>query len=101
MSKARAKQLPLTDKRRAVTDAQLKLVGNQKDRGATELAALRELIKAQARGPEGPSPKVQSLLDRIQKQYGNLEMQRAMREFNITFKGIQRDPEEGKNPRHG
>jgi hypothetical protein len=97
MAKARARQLPLT----AAIDAQARkqnmLVGNQADRGKTELAKLRESLKAQARGISGK--KTQAVLN--QKRYGDAELQRAIREFNITFKGIQRDPEEGKNPRHG
>ena len=99
MAKARAKQLPFTKKTSARADAELKLVGNQKDRGKTELVHIREMIKAQARGAKS-NVKVKSLLDRIQKQYGDIELQRALREFNLTFKGITRDPAEGKNPRH-
>lgn len=100
MAKARAKQLPLTKKTAAASDAQRKLVGNQKDRGAAELMALRETIKAQAHSSNAPTKKVQTLLNRIKEQYGDIELQRALREFNLTFKGIQRDPAEGKNPRH-
>jgi hypothetical protein len=87
----------------AAIDAQARkhnmLVGNQKDRGKTELAKLRESLKAQARGISGK--KTQAVLNRIKSRHGDAELQRAIREFNITFKGIQRDPEEGKNPRHG
>jgi hypothetical protein len=100
MAKARARQLPLTKKNASIAETQRKLVGNQKDRGKEELMALRESVKAQARSHSTAGPKVQSLLARIQKQYGDMELQRALREFNLTFKGITRDPEEGKNPRH-
>ena len=99
MARARARQLPLT----AAIDAQARkqnmLVGNQKDRGKTELAKLREALKVQARSSSGK--KTKAVLNQIKKRYGDAELQRAIREFNITFKGIQRDPEEGKNPRHG
>jgi hypothetical protein len=100
MGKARARQLPLTKRNLAVSDAQFKTVGNQKDRGKAELMALRETIKAQARSRKAAPVKVQTLLGRIKKQYGDAELQRALREFNLTFKGITRDPEEGKNPSH-
>jgi hypothetical protein len=99
MAKARARQLPLTKAVDAQARKQNMLVGNQNDRGKTELAKLRESLKAQARGIGGK--KTQAVLNQIKKRYGDAELQRAIREFNLTFKGIQRDPEEGKNPRHG
>ena len=99
MAKAQARQLPLTKAVDAQTRAQNMLVGNQTDRGKTELAKLRESLKAQARGISGK--KTQAVLNQIKKRYGDAELQRAIREFNLTFAGIQRDPEEGKNPRHG
>jgi hypothetical protein len=104
MAKARARQLPLTKAVNAEVRKQNKLVGNQNDRGKTELAALRESLKGQARhvaNRPGARSKVDAVLQQIRKRYGDAELQRAVREFNITFHGIQRDPEEGKNPRHG
>ena len=100
MAKARAQQLPLTKAADTMARTQNKMVGSQRDRGKVELMALRESIKAQARSRSTKGPKVQTLLTRIQKQYGQSELNRALREFNLTFKGITRDPEEGKNPRH-
>ena len=79
--------------------AQLKLVGNQKDRGKADLAALRETIKASARAVAGGGPakahqdKVKMALAQIQQRFGDPEFKRAVREFNITFKGIQDLPE--------
>jgi len=104
MARARAKQLPLTKAMDAEARKQNKLVGNQKDRGQAELAALRESLKSQARHVAkrpGAKSKVDAVLQQIRKRYGNAELQRAVREFNITFHGIERDPEEGKNPAHG
>ena len=104
MARARARQLPLTKAVDAEARKQNKLVGNQKDRGKAELAALRESLKGQARhvvNRPGARSKVDAVLQQIRKRYGDTELQRAIREFNITFHGIQRDPEEGKNPRHG
>ena len=104
MAKARARQLPLTKAVDAEARKQNKLVGNQKDRGKAELATLRESLKGQARhvvNRPGARSKVDAVLQQIRKRYGDAELQRAIREFNITFHGIQRDPEEGKNPRHG
>ena len=104
MARARARQLPLTKAVDAEARKQNKLVGNQKDRGKAELAALRESLKGQARhvvNRPGARSKVDAVLQQIRKRYGDAELQRAIREFNITFHGIQRDPEEGKNPRHG
>ncbi len=104
MARARARQLPLTKAMDAEARKQNKLVGNQKDRGKAELAALRESLKGQARhvvNRPGAKSKVDAVLQQIRKRYGDAELQRAIREFNITFHGIQRDPEEGKNPRHG
>ena len=49
MARARVKQLPLTKAMDAEARKQNKLVGNQKDRGQAELAALRESLKSQAR----------------------------------------------------
>jgi hypothetical protein len=99
MAKAKARQLPLTKAIDTQARKQNQLVGNQKDRGKAELAKLRESLKAQARGISGK--KTKAVMDQIKRRYGDAELQRAIREFNITFKGIQRDPEEGKNPRHG
>ena len=104
MARARARQLPLTKAVDAEARKQNKLVGNQKDRGKAELAALRESLKGQARhvvNRPGAKSKVDAVLQQIRRRYGDAELQRAIREFNITFHGIQRDPEEGKNPRHG
>jgi len=104
MARACARQLPLTKAVDAEARKQNKLVGNQKDRGRAELAALRESLKGQARhvvNRPGARSKVDAVLQQIRKRYGDTELQRAIREFNITFHGIQRDPEEGKNPRHG
>ena len=103
MARARAKQLPLTKAVDAEARKQNKLVGNQKDRGQAELAALRESLKGQARhvAKRPVKSRVDAVLQQIRKRYGNAELQRAVREFNITFHGIERDPEEGKNPAHG
>ena len=76
---------------------QNKLVGNQKDRGKTELAALRESLKAQARGDRRQEG--QGGLEQIQKRYGNAELQRAIREFNITFQGHPARSRGRKEPR--
>ena len=84
MAKARVKQLPTTN-----SNIVNKLVGNQKDRGKSELAALRESLKAQSRRASG---KGQAVMEQIRTQYGNAELQKAIREFNLTFTGIQRDP---------
>jgi hypothetical protein len=89
----KARQLPLTKAADKMARTQNKMVGNQKDR--PDLAALRESVKAQARSR---GAKVQSLLGRIKQRYGDAELQRALREFNLTFAGITRDPAEGKNP---
>jgi CRISPR/Cas system-associated protein Cas10 (large subunit of type III CRISPR-Cas system) len=96
MAKARVKQLPLTKAADAEARIQNKLVGNQADRGKTELAKLREAIKVQARSSSGK--KTKAVLNQIKKQYGDAELQRAIREFNITFRGIERDPHEGPRP---
>ena len=96
MPRAQAKQLPLTAMMAAQVRAQNKLVGNQKDRGKVELAKLRESLKAQSRRAAGK--KAQAVMDQIRSQYGQKELQRAIREFNITFRGIERDPEEGRRP---
>jgi hypothetical protein len=99
MGKARARQIPVTKTTSAKTAAVFKTVGNQKDRGKVALMQLRESLKAQARGDKSDTP-AKAILERIQKQYGDAELQRALREFNLTFKGITRSPAEGKNPRH-
>ena len=52
MAKARARQLPLTKAVDAQARKQNMLVGNQKDRGKTELAKLREIA-------QGPGPRHQ------------------------------------------
>jgi hypothetical protein len=76
--------------------AQLKLVGNQKDRGKAQLAALREQIKTDAGTMGGRSAaakaskdKVKLALAQIRQRFGDPEFKRAVREFNLTFKGIQ------------
>ena len=99
MGKARARHVPVTKASNAKATAVFKTVGNQKDRGKVALMQLRESLKAQARGAKSDTP-AKAILERIQKQYGEAELQRALREFNLTFKGITRDPEEGHNPRH-
>jgi hypothetical protein len=71
--------------------------GNQRS-SKVELMALRESIKAQARGARS-TVSVKSLLDRIETQYGKAERERALREFNSTFHNIPRAPGD-KNPRH-
>jgi len=96
MPKAYAKQLPLTETMAAQVRAQNKLVGNQKDRGKVTLAQLRESLKAQSR--RTASKKARTVMEDIKTRYGNRELQRAIREFNITFRGIERDPEEGRHP---
>ena len=75
------------------------LVGNQTTAARPNWPNSANRLKAQARGIGGK--KTQAVLNQIKKRYGDAELQRAIREFNLTFKGIQRDPEEGKNPRHG
>ncbi len=85
MPKARVKQLPTTD-----ANVVNRVIGNQKDRGQGELARLRESLKAQSRRASGK--KAQAVMEQIRTQYGNAELQKAIREFNLTFAGIQRDP---------
>ena len=75
------------------------LVGNQKDRGKTNWPRCAKASRPRPAAPAGKE--AQAVLKQIQNRYGDAELQRAIREFNITFKGIQRDPEEGKNPAHG
>ena len=96
MAKARARQLPLTKAMDAEARKQNMLVGNQKDRGKPNWPLARE--------PQGPGPrrsaakKTQAVLKQIRKRYGDAELQRAIREFNITFNGIQRDPKKERTP---
>jgi hypothetical protein len=96
MAKARAIQKPLVKATR--------MVGNPKEgqpaSKKVELAALRESLKAQMNGRVG-GKKAKAILDQIQKRYGDAEMERAVREFNAAFRGVPRDPDQGKNPRHG
>jgi hypothetical protein len=84
--------------------ASRKLVGNPKEGNQfgsdAELDALRESLKLQAKGRAGQG-KVHTILTQIKKRYGDAELQRAIREFNAAFKGVPRDPDQGKNPRHG
>jgi hypothetical protein len=61
---------------------------------------LRESLKMQTKGKVGQG-KVQEILSRIKKQYGDAELRRAIREFNASFKNLPRDPNIPKNPRHG
>ena len=81
---AKAKQLPLTKKMAAIADARRKLVGNQRDRGRTELMAIRESIKAQGRGVKS-NVKVQTLLDRLE-QYGDDGFERHSANSTLLFK---------------
>jgi hypothetical protein len=108
MAKARARKLDTQMPLKAAASsggqrearAQLKLVGNQKDRGKAELAALRETIKASAGRTAGKGTatksqqdKVKMALTQIQQRFGDPEFHKAIREFNLTFKGIQDAPE--------
>jgi DNA anti-recombination protein RmuC len=76
--------------------AQLKTIGNQKDRGKDELFKLREEIKSEANSTTGKSgaarasqDKVKLALAQIKRRFGDPEFAKAVREFNLTFKGIQ------------
>ena len=93
MAKARITQL-------STTDASIvnKLVGSQKDRGKGSLAALRDYLKQESR--TGSGQKTQAVLKQIQSKYGKAEFQKAVRDFNLTFQGIQQSPAEGKHPQN-
>jgi len=62
----------------------------QRTNKKSELAALRQEIK-QAVAGEGhsKSAKVKAALIQIHAKYGQPEFERATREFNLTFKGVQ------------
>ena len=90
MARVRARQVPLTPQQAKTADAQLKRVGNRRAFGQRELETLRESIKAQTNGRVDPA-KVQVLLDRVKKQYGDAELQRVMKDVNATFKAVHAD----------
>ena len=71
MGKARARQLPLTKRNLAVSDAQFKTVGNQKDRGKQTLADLRNYLKEGTR--TGQRKKAQAVLEQIRSRFGQAE----------------------------
>jgi hypothetical protein len=96
MAKARIRQQPLNGRVAQQVNVVNKTIGSQKDRTKGELARLRELLKVQSRA--GAGKKTQAVLEQIKTRYGDKQLQKAIREFNITFRGIERDPEEGKRP---
>jgi hypothetical protein len=73
--------------------------GNQYGTDA-QLDALRQSLKMQTKG-KASQGKVQDILERIKRQFGDAEARRAIREFNASFKNIPRDASIPKNPRHG
>jgi hypothetical protein len=48
-----------------------------------------------------PQTKVNTILTQIKQRFGDKELERAIREFNASFKGVPRDANISKNPRHG
>ena len=96
MARPRVRQLPL-----AKNAASRSLVGNPKEGNQygtdAQLDALRETLKLQMSRHKTPT----SILAQIKKRFGDKEAERAVREFNAAFKNVPRDPNIGKNPRHG
>ena len=76
--------------------AQLKTVGNQKDRGKAELKDLQAQLKANhgSAGGKGRSARAAQIvgltLEKIRSKFGEDEFQRAVKEFNLTFQGINK-----------
>jgi hypothetical protein len=85
--------------------ASRKLVGNPKEGNQygtdAQLDALRESLKVQMRSRKVPQTKVNTILTQIKQRFGDKELERAIREFNASFKGVPRDANISKNPRHG
>jgi hypothetical protein len=100
MARPRVRQLPL-----AKNAASRSLVGNPKEGNQygtdAQLDALRETLKLQMSRHNTPTSKATSILAQIKKRFGDKEAERAVREFNAAFKNVPRDPNIGKNPRHG
>lgn len=74
--------------------AQLKTIGNQKDRGKAELKDLQAQLKAnhgsaggKGRAARAAKDRVGIVLEKIRSQYGDDEFQRAVKEFNLSFQG--------------
>jgi len=75
--------------------AQLKTVGNQKDRGKAELKDLKEQLQAnhgsaggKGRAARAAQNQVGLTLEKIRAKFGDDEFQRAVKEFNLSFQGI-------------
>ncbi len=75
--------------------AQLKTIGNQKDRGKAELKDLKAQLQAnhgsaggKGRAASAAKDRVGVVLEKIRSQYGDDEFQRAVKEFNLSFQGI-------------
>jgi len=77
--------------------AQLKTIGSQKDRGKQELKDLKEQLQAShgsaggaGRAARAAKDRVGLTLEKIRAQYGETEFQRAVKEFQLSFQGIQK-----------
>ena len=75
--------------------AQLKTIGNQKDRGKAELKDLQAQLKAnhgsaggKGRAARAAQDRVGLTLEKIRSKFGEDEFQRAVKEFNLSFQGI-------------
>ena len=98
MAMARARQ---TDNKVSMEDA-TSLGGRRKAlaarRSKTELAALRESLRAQAeaKGPRTKA-KIAATLKEIADRHGDHEYHRTLRELNTTYKGMDVIPEKIAN----
>ena len=92
-------QVPLRATRMGVGQqemrAQLKTIGNQKDRGKAELKDLKEQLQAnhgsaggKGRAARAAKDRVGITLEKIRSKFGEDEFQRAVKEFQLSFEGI-------------
>jgi hypothetical protein len=100
MARPRVRQSPLAKNAASRSPVGNPKDGNQYGTGA-QLDALRETLKLQMSRHKTPTSKATGILAQIKKRFGDKEAERAVREFNAAFKNIPRDPNIGKNPRHG
>ena len=73
--------------------ATYKTVGNQKDRGKTELKDLKAQLQSHNGGANGKgraarAAQVGLTLEKIRAKFGETEFQKAVKDFQITFDGI-------------
>ena len=88
-----SKQVPLRATKMGVgqqeAQATYKTIGNQNDRGKTELKDLKAQLQSH-NGSKGRAAQVQVglTLEKIRAKFGETEFQKAVKDFQITFDGI-------------